>query len=300
LLARDAFLPIDLSAKTIFDEVLRIDPMGISELTFTNLFVWRKRYRPLWRLRDGCLLIIMNPEGEAAFALPPAGTGDKREAMDYLAGYLQAEFGSSRFCRVPEHFLDKYVDKSRFHFLPDRDNSDYVYRTQDLIELSGNRLHAKKNHVNRFKRENKFQYRSMNLETVEMVLDMQEEWCQMKSCTQDPDLMSEDYAIKETLTNFDKLEVKGGLILMNGRVEAFSLGEMLSPDTAVIHFEKANPTINGLYAAINQMFCQNEWYHTSFVNREQDLGREGLRKAKESYRPHHMVNKFTVVPERQW
>jgi uncharacterized protein len=84
---------------------------------------------------------------------------------------------------------------------------------------------------------------------------------------------------------------------MNGQVEAFSLAEPLNRDTVVIHFEKANPEFPGIYAAINQLFCSRTWSHMTYVNREQDLGIEGLRRAKESYYPNHMVNKYTLVPK---
>jgi hypothetical protein len=101
----------------------------------------------------------------------------------------------------------------------------------------------------------------------------------MKNAGQHPELLDEDRAIREALTHFEDLDFKGGAIVMDGRVEAFSLGEVLNPETAVIHIEKANPGISGLYAAINQRFCQEFWAGLPFVNREQDLGRPGLRKA---------------------
>lgn len=106
--------------------------------------------------------------------------------------------------------------------------------------------------------------------------------------------MEEDFAIHEALVNFKNLDFKGGAIEIDANIEAFSLGEMLDNKTAVIHIEKANPDIPGLYTVINQLFCKNTWYDTEFINREQDLGIEGLRKAKESYYPHHMVNKYTI------
>ena len=96
---------------------------------------------------------------------------------------------------------------------------------------------------------------------------------------------------------FGELDYRGGAIVINGKVEAFALGEPLNEDTVVIHIEKANPDIPGLYAAINQLFCRHVWSHMKYVNREQDLGVEGLRKAKESYYPHHMVRKYTIVPK---
>jgi hypothetical protein len=108
--------------------------------------------------------------------------------------------------------------------------------------------------------------------------------------------MAEDMAVYEALKHFEKLEIQGGAILIDSKVQAFSLGELLNPDTAVIHIEKANPEFTGIYAAINQMFCWEAFAHVKYVNREQDLGVEGLRKAKQSYYPDHMVEKFVVTP----
>ena len=119
----------------------------------------------------------------------------------------------------------------------------------------------------------------------------------MKECVEDPDLHSEDYAIHGAMTHFEELDFKGGAVQIDSRIEAFSLGETLNDDTAVIHIEKANPDIPGLYAAINHLFCSNTFSGMMYINREQDLGMEGLRKAKESYYPHHMVSKYTIYPK---
>jgi hypothetical protein len=110
-------------------------------------------------------------------------------------------------------------------------------------------------------------------------------------------LANESVAIKEAFTHFDDLGVKGGAILIDGKLEAFTLGEPLNRETVVIHIEKANPAYEGLYPMIHQAFLEQEWSEYTYVNREQDLGEEGLRKAKESYFPHHMVHKYKVTPE---
>jgi hypothetical protein len=109
-------------------------------------------------------------------------------------------------------------------------------------------------------------------------------------------LGNESIAIKEAFSRFEELGVKGGAILINGKVEAFTLGEPLNRDTVVIHIEKANPAFEGLYTLINQAFVEHQWAEYTYINREQDLGEEGLRKAKESYFPHHMINKYIVTP----
>jgi hypothetical protein len=179
----------------------------------------------------------------------------------------------------------------------DRDNSDYVYLAKDLISLSGNKYHRKKNHLNQFIKNYAFEYHPLNADLVKRVLGMQEAWCQIRECVAKPDLLAEDFAVREALTGYEELGYHGGTILINSVVEAFALGEALNGDTAVIHIEKANPEILGLYAAINQLFCLNAWSEVTYINREQDMGVEGLRKAKESYYPHHMVNKYTLIPK---
>ncbi len=279
---------------------LRADPPQTSELTFTNLFIWRDFYRPLWRKAAGCLALILRPRGEAPFALPPvAGPGgDRMAALQALMSDLEAMGAAPRACRVGEEFVQRYLDQKRYQARLDRDHSDYLYLTADLIRLSGKRFHGKKNHLNRFKRTVEYQYKPLDQELVECVLEMQQNWCALRDCAASESLQNEDRAIFEALTHFDRLGYTGGAIVVNGVVEAFSLGEPLNPDTAVIHIEKANPEIPGLYAAINQMFAERAWSHLTYINREQDLGLPGLRRAKESYHPHHLVHKYQVTPRR--
>ncbi len=244
------------------------------------------------------MLIIFKPEGMAPFCLPPIGPGNKRKALDILCEQLKQLTPEVRVCRVSEEFVENFVDYDHYASFFDRDNSDYVYRTLDLIQLSGRKYHKKKNFLNRFMKNFTFEYRHLDMELVECLLDMQEKWCQIKECADKPDLLAEDYAIYEALTHFEELDYRGGAIQINSRIEAFSIGELLNTDTAVIHFEKADPEIPGLYGAINQLFCANDWSNIEYINREQDLGIEGLRKAKESYNPHHMVNKYTLSPKK--
>jgi uncharacterized protein len=292
------FKPLGIEDKALFDRFFREDPPLISEMTFTNLFMWRHRYRPVWLLSEGCLLILFRPEKGPLYGLPPAGKGDKGKALAALCAEIGKVSEEIRICRAPEDFVTAHVDLSLYTCLPDRDNSDYVYLTRDLIQLPGNKYHRKKNHLNQFVKRYDFEYRPLDINLVECVLDMQEAWCQMRECMADPDLLAEDYAIREALTRFEDHGYAGGAILMDSRIEAFSIGEPLNRDTAVIHIEKANPRINGLYTAINQLFCKEVWSSFTYINREQDMGVEGLRKAKESYYPHHMVNKYTVMPKR--
>ena len=291
------FKPIEIQDKPLFDEFLAKDPPQISELTFTNLFIWRHHYQPAWAEWNGCILILFHPQKGSAYGLCPFGPGDKKSGLEVLCRELAKETDEVRVCRVSEEFVANHVDPAAYEVVPDRDNSDYVYLAKDLINLSGNKYHRKKNHMNQFIKNHAFEYRPLDAELVKRVLGMQEAWCQIRECVLKPDLLAEDFAVHEALTHFGELGYQGGAILINSVVEAFSLGEPLNRDTAVIHIEKANPDILGLYAAINQLFCLNSWSNVTYINREQDMGVEGLRKAKESYYPHHMVNKYIVIPK---
>jgi hypothetical protein len=295
----DNFKPLDIEDKVLFSEYLSLDPPRTSELTFTNLFIWRHQYRPTWLLWEDCLLIIFQPKEGAPFGLPPIGPGDKKKALDFLSHVLGQLTPEARVCRVSPAFVEEYVEADKYNITLDRDNSDYVYLTRDLINLSGRKYHRKKNHLNRFIKNYSYEYRPLDKDLIESFLEMQESWCQMRECVEQPELLSEDYAVHEALTHFEDLDYQGGAVIMNSRVEAFSLGEPLNKETAVIHFEKANPDTPGLYTAINQLFCSNAWANMRYVNREQDLGSEGLRKAKESYYPHHMEDKHILTRIRK-
>jgi len=291
------FKPIEIQDKPLFDEFLSKDPPQVSELTFTNLFTWRHHYRPTWLEWKQCILILFHPQKGPAYGLCPFGPGDKESALDFLCRKIAEETAEVRICRLGEEFVTNHVDPARYDVVADRNNSDYIYLAKDLINLSGNKYHRKKNHLNQFIRNYTFEYRALDAELVKRVLGMQEAWCRLRECVEEPDLLAEDFAVHEALTYFDELGYQGGTIIINSVVEAFSLGEPLNQDTAVIHMEKANPDILGLYAAINQLFCLNTWSHMTYINREQDMGVEGLRKAKESYYPHHMGNKYTLRPK---
>jgi len=292
----EGYKHLELSDKEIFTRHLRAGPPAISEMTFSNLFMWRHHYQPHWREDDDCLLVAACLEGDEPFGLPPAGSGDQVRAAETLcrdmakAGYLHD------LQRVGEDLALELEATGRFSISLDRGNSDYVYLASELAELPGRRFHRKKNHFNKFVKNFPFEYRPLGAEMIRLVLDMQENWCQLRDCDQDPGLASEDRAIWEALTNYEHLDYSGGVILIDGRVEAFSLGEPLSPDTAVIHIEKGNPDFDGIYAAINKLFVAGAWSGMTYINREQDLGLSGLRKAKESYQPNHLVNKYVVTP----
>ena len=200
------------------------------------------------------------------------------------------------FQRIPESLLSELSDFSNLKAVVDRNNSDYVYRIDKLIHLRGNKYHTLKNHINRFNKKYTWEYLPLTPGLVDECLILQEEWCRSKNCLESHHLLNEDKAVIEALQKMNILNYKGGVIRIKEKVEAFTLGELMNPETLVIHIEKANPEFPGLYPVLQQQFLEQEWSHIPFVNREQDLGIEGLRKSKLSYHPEYMVNKYRLIP----
>ncbi len=289
------FREVRLEDKSFFQDFLLPSPPQISECNFTNLFMWRHYYNLTWCYWDECLCIFAQPEGRPPFFLPPFCKKNFAERMHTMLLSLRERGNHAAVQRVPEEFVNQYLkDHSDCDISLDRDNCDYVYLTDDLIKLEGNKYHGKKNHINKFKKNHIYEYKSLTPGLVSECLHMETKWCNLRHCELFPGLAGEERAIYDALKYMEALGFTGGVILINEKVEAFALGEQLNPLTAVIHIEKANPAFDGLYQLINQEFCMHEWSHLTYINREQDLGEEGLRKAKLSYHPHHLINKYTV------
>jgi hypothetical protein len=289
------FKDLSLEDKPLLDTFFNLFPPVISEFTFTNLFIWRQAYQiKISRFKN--FIFLLSEKGESIFSFPPIGEGDVVECYRILLQYLEGKGVPPKIARVPEEVVNR-IDWNAKGFLAefDRDQSDYIYLTQDLTQLQGRKYHRKRNHIKQFKEKYLYQYTPLTSEWISECLQLETEWCDLRHCDTTPGLASESFAIKEAFTHFKGLGVKGGAILIDRKVEAFTLGEPLNQETVVIHIEKANPAYEGLYSMINQAFLEHQWSGYTYVNREQDLGEEGLRKAKESYFPHHMVNKYIMT-----
>jgi uncharacterized protein len=198
--------------------------------------------------------------------------------------------------RVDNRLMSELSSSNSFDIQPVREDFDYVYKTSDLIKLSGGDYHAKRNYINTFINDfnGRFTYEELGEKHIAGCQEMAERWCASRRCDDDLGLMAELSAVNEALTHFKQLDILGGVISIDNTIEAFTLGEMLNSETAVIHVEKANPEIRGLYSIINQKFCEHNWSTVPFINREQDLGEPQLRKAKLSYYPSRMVQKYQI------
>jgi len=282
--------PLTLDDNQFVTEYLRRFPPVISELTFTNLFAWRHT-RPIRidECKDSLLVFAETPSGLVLLGNPVGPVA--------LAEVFK-EYGNeiSEAIRFPKEKLTDISLPPEALVVEDRDNADYVYRREDLATLAGRHFTKKRNHINQCLAAYDCRYEMITEETVPECLAMQDRWCASRDCKTEPGLCGEYRAIVETLQNYREFPLTGGAIRIAGRIEAFTVGEPLNPSTAVTHFEKAMPQFHGLAQLINQWFAKENLAGFAYVNREQDLGIPGLRRAKESYSPDHLVDKVRIVP----
>ncbi|MCX8045063.1 MAG: phosphatidylglycerol lysyltransferase domain-containing protein [Desulfobacterota bacterium] len=267
-----------------------------SEFTFTNLFIWQPYYATRWSLYRDWLIIVCTDHAGSPYCLQPIGPPHRDRVVRMLLSWLREELHAEcpRIERADRRLVKELGDLSAWCVSPQREHFDYVYKTDALISLSGRKYHAKKNHINKFMAAYAFTYTPLNQSLIQSCLALQDLWCRCHRCVEDMSLMGEWEAIKKLLEHVALLQVQGGAILIDGKVEAFTIGEQLNHSTAVVHIEKANPNIPGLYSVINQQFCKNAWKDVLYINREQDLGDDGLRQAKLSYHPDHLVEKYRI------
>ncbi|SNR64647.1 hypothetical protein SAMN04488503_0583 [Humidesulfovibrio mexicanus] len=285
----DTFDHICLKHQEAYRAALAACPQVTSDYAFANLYGWTGHYGLGWRLADGLVWIRQSLPKTILWA--PVGDWAK---VDWAG--LPCMAGPMRFTRVPEMLVEMWAKAfgSRLRAEEARDHFDYVYSVPELMELKGNRFHKKKNLLNQFEKANIFEYTPMQDDCVEEVLDMQAEWHGWQEHPSEA-LEAENEAISRVLKSFDRMgALIGGTIRVAGKVIAYTVGEQLDRDTIVIHFEKGDTRFKGVYQAINKHFLAAQQGRFTLVNREQDLGDEGLRKAKLSYNPVQFMKKYEV------
>lgn len=294
-----SFRKISLEDKPSFDRILNVLQPEASDLTFTNLFMWQCNYGLLVSYLkdvDYWLLMAKPPYPEwKPFFLPPVGDWNNqialKKAFDLMVETATAEKFDLKLRRVPQP-LEAALRQINPELAVklESNTSDYLYASADLINLAGRKYHSKRNHLNKFLRQYNWEYQAMTPELAGECLNLATSWFDVRN----PEPCGENEAMATVLRNFETLGVTGGVIKVDSAIQSITVGEKLNRNTAVIHIEKANTDLDGAFAAINHEFAAREWAELEFINREEDMGIEGLRKAKQSYYPVRMVEKYTV------
>ncbi len=278
--------PVGPEDRPLIEDFLRRFPSEACELNFANIYIWRNSEKPRYGVLNGNLCLFLEPDFEPPYALPPLGRTALRETV---AACLSL---APRLSRVTEDIAGELADG--FGIEEDRDNFDYLYLASDLAELGGKKYDGKRNRIRKFETTCVHEYVELGPPLIADCRRLFEEWFGTKN--HDPYLRAEKDAILEGLAHFEELGLRGAAVLVDGRVRAFTYGTTLVPGTAVIQVEIADPALPGLAQYINREFIRRAWPDARFVNREQDVGVPGLRKAKLSYQPCRLVRKFNVRP----
>ena len=288
------FQPLKLEQREVYAQYMPTAWERGCEYSFVNLYLWGRQKATV--LGDN--LVFFSQFNRKSVYLFPVGPGDKKPVLDAIIEDAKKRGIPCRLVGLTQEdcaLLETlYPRQLRYHF--DRDSFDYVYDINDLADLKGRKYQKKRNHLNRFREQNPgYRLEPITQENLAEVEALVEQWYALR-LQENPhgDYHMERAALKKALIQREELGLEGLLLRTGDGVVAMTMGSRLWEDTFDIHFEKALDVADGAYAAINNGFAQylrEKYPEVRYLNREDDMGLEGLRKAKLSYCPHHMVEK---------
>lgn len=295
------FRRLELEDKTIFEKYT----YGYinQEASFANIMLWNGGYfdAQISECCDTLVINFSNLNGKNRFSMPYGKAENILCAVDMMCDYcgnLGMDYniidGNEDFCN-----LVKSSGLYDIEYSQNRDYQEYVYLSERLATLSGKELHAKKNHVNKFRSLYNYKFLPMDASVTNKCIELAEKWLDAKY---EGNRQAYDIELKSLITamnNFEYFDLFGGVLYVDDEIVAFTVGEERSPDTALIHIEKANINYKGAFAAVNCEFANMLAPKYKFLNREEDMGIEGLRKAKLSYKPEFFTDKYRCTIRRR-
>lgn len=286
------FKAVEVRDRAVIQPFLAAAGRASSDYNFANLYAWGEIYGLAWKIHRDRLLVY---SGKDDVLLMPVGAPLRAEEVHALSDELCKAGKSGDFSLVAAEFAEGDPSLGEhFDVRVDPDNADYVYSTKALVELKGNRLHKKKNLLSQFLRNNPgYLCERMEKRHVAECFGLAEKWCEEKSCER-IGFTHETSAMKRAFDRFGELGLEGLVLFTGGRLAAFSIFDRLNRNTADVHFEKYDPEIKGSAQAINWETARALQGAYEYLNREQDLGIEGLRKAKQSYCPAFTVKTYLL------
>lgn len=294
------FKPIQLEHRLELQSYILDGSSQICDLAFSNLYGWSKRYHTAWAVIEGSLVICFKPQHHQhpAYLMPVCRSGEQLQRVIYSLyqlsldkGYPLILMGVSPRCREA---IEIYCPDC-FEFLHDEATEDYVYLREKLSTLSGKSLQSKRNHINKFERlYPAWSYEEISEDNIDDCLCLARLWLSAED-NRDSSRIDELEMIERCLRHRVELGLQTGALRVDGTIVAFSFGSPINRDTFGVHVEKANTAYEGAYAMMNREFARRIPQQYTYVNREEDLGLEGLRRSKQSYKPELMLIKDTAI-----
>jgi hypothetical protein len=279
--------PLEITDKPLLDRLCDDIQPRISELTFAGLYLFRRAHDYRLAMAADSIVVLGKGYDRSGYFLPPLG-GDIAEALKGMFADGQTLYGADNL------FTDRYLAENSMQITELRDSCDYLYLREEMATLPGSRFHKKKNRINYFTSRHDYTVTLFAVEHLNGCLSLLDKWVQSSRDDIGRSLLMEVEATYEALHCAETLGLEGIVVIVNESVAAFALGERLNQDTAVCHFEKADPFTEGLYQLVNREFARLLFQECRYLNREQDLGDMGLRSAKLSYHPVELVKKYLV------
>lgn len=271
------------------------------EYNFNTLYLWNDVYKISYYKTNDYLLFFCQYEEEYYTMMPLCEKCYIKEAFNVLYNYFKEDRKIKMNMYVTDEVFANFIEKeytNSFKIIQDRDSFDYIYDAELLKTLKGKKYHKKRNHINAFltEYEERFYYESINDSHINQVEEFLFNWQVNKPKESQKIFQKESEGIIKALKVISKLDFKAGGIWIDNKLEALTIGSISNTykNQAIIHIEKANSLIRGLYPLINQLFLQKEFKDIVTVNREEDLGIEGIRKAKKSYKPIRLATKYHI------
>ena len=287
------FKPIKIEDKELITSYFLACGNRDCNLSFVNLYTWQFLTNSCYAVVDNCLIVRFTLDEESIVYTMPVGTGDVKGIIGMLKDQAKAEGHVLRIHGVfPE--MEEWFNREfpgRFDYRLDRDYFDYIYLRKELAELKGKNFQPKRNHVNKFKRTYNYRYTPLTADMIPHCLELEEKWCEQHGCDEEQSLINERKAMNSALRHFEELELTGGALWVDDEIVGFTYGAPVNKDTFAVHIEKADSRIDGAYNILNQEFALHIPDKYIYLNREEDLGLVGLRKAKLSYRPVILLEK---------
>ena len=264
------------------------------DLSFSNLCSWRFLYHTKFAIINNFLVFKFWAGDELAYMMP-VGEGNLEEVLNELIEDARQEgepFCMLGVCSCMREDLEAIMP-GQFGFTVDRDYADYIYLRSDLATLKGKKFQSKRNHINKFRNTYPdYEYSPITKDRIQECLELEAKWCKANDCDQQEGTGNERRALIYALNHFEELGLTGGILHVNGQIVAFTFGMPINKETFGVHVEKADTSIDGAYAMINYEFANRIPEQYIYINREEDLGIEGLRKAKLSYQPVTILEKY--------
>lgn len=259
------------------------------EFSVGNLMGWSKYYDGRIGEIEDCLVVRLYKYDSFCF---PKGS-NYLNALKYIVE--EYDFPNFSFLEKRETEIIEEIFPGKYEFIPDRNGFDYVYSGESLATLNGNKYHSKRNHISYFERTFNWEFDALTVDCIDECIAMNEKWYTLNVDKDRESIEDEREVLRLNFAHFEEIGGTGGVLRIDGEVVAFTFGERLNENTFVTHFEKAYSDIRGAYPMINQLFAQTLLTDYKYINREDDVGSEGLRSAKLSYHPEFLVEKFTAV-----